>query len=92
MSDKDRIDALTECLTDMCYQFAYQHDDPCRIGTGGLSALEDAFDLLGWEDPHPTPEMQCDEPGCEKHAGCGWPSPNGYRRTCGQHMKIEREA
>lgn len=28
----------------------------------------------------------CDEPGCYKSAGCGWPSPDGYRHTCGQHM------
>lgn len=28
----------------------------------------------------------CDEPGCKRDAGCGWPSPAGYRRTCGEHM------
>jgi hypothetical protein len=27
----------------------------------------------------------CDEPGCDMIAGCGWPSPNGYRRTCHKH-------
>ena len=27
----------------------------------------------------------CDEPGCFKNAGCGWPSENGYRWTCGEH-------
>jgi len=27
----------------------------------------------------------CDEPGCNREATCGWPSPAGYRRTCGQH-------
>lgn len=29
----------------------------------------------------------CDEPGCRQHAGCGWPSPTGYRRTCYEHGK-----
>jgi hypothetical protein len=29
----------------------------------------------------------CDEPECHKDASCGWPSPEGYRRTCGDHWK-----
>jgi hypothetical protein len=32
-------------------------------------------------------ENVCDEPGCTRVAGCGWPSPSGYRRTCYEHMK-----
>ena len=28
----------------------------------------------------------CDEPGCYKSAGCGWPSPDGYRHTCHDHV------
>ena len=27
----------------------------------------------------------CDEPGCKKDAGCGWPSGDEYRRTCYDH-------
>lgn len=27
----------------------------------------------------------CDEPGCFKDAGCGWPSDTGYRWTCYEH-------
>jgi len=27
----------------------------------------------------------CDEPGCTKEAGCGFPTANGYRHTCGKH-------
>ncbi len=27
----------------------------------------------------------CDEPGCWNEASCGTPTPNGYRRICGQH-------
>ena len=30
----------------------------------------------------------CDEAGCRRRAGCGWPSENGYRRTCYEHSKI----
>ena len=29
----------------------------------------------------------CDEPGCKAEATCGWPTDNGYRRTCGKHMR-----
>jgi hypothetical protein len=29
----------------------------------------------------------CDEPGCDAEATCGWPSPDGYRRTCGRHWR-----
>jgi hypothetical protein len=33
----------------------------------------------------------CDEPGCFKNAGCGWPSENGYRRTCGEHYREHKK-
>ena len=33
----------------------------------------------------------CDEPGCFDEISCGWPSENGYRRTCGKHMKKDVE-
>jgi hypothetical protein len=29
----------------------------------------------------------CDEPGCKEASTSGWPSPDGYRRTCWQHGK-----
>ncbi len=32
-------------------------------------------------------ENLCDEPGCGRVAGCGWPSSDGYRRTCYKHME-----
>lgn len=28
----------------------------------------------------------CDEPECIRAASCGFPTPNGYRRTCYQHI------
>lgn len=82
-----------EALEGMVTQFAYWSESAGGYHTGGLSALEDAFDVLGWDDPHPAPEARCDEPGCMAQATCGWPTrpggtgPNGgYRRTCGPHM------
>jgi len=32
----------------------------------------------------------CDEPDCFDYISCGWPSENGYRRTCGEHMKKDK--
>lgn len=31
--------------------------------------------------------MICDEPGCIDPVGCGFPTPDGYRNTCGEHMR-----
>lgn len=47
------IARLREALEDMVYQFAYSRtqDGEVIISTGGLSALEDAFETLGWPDP-----------------------------------------
>ena len=28
----------------------------------------------------------CDEDGCLEHAGCGTPTPDGYRWTCYKHI------
>ena len=59
-----------------------------HIWTGGLSTLEEAFAILGWDDPHPLPEgdpLACDEPGCDKASSSGWPSASGYRHTCHEH-------
>lgn len=29
----------------------------------------------------------CDEAGCNAPVTCGWPSPGGYRHTCGAHSQ-----
>ena len=33
----------------------------------------------------------CDEPGCFDHAGCGFPTENGYRRTCYDHSDFKKQ-
>ena len=76
-----------DALTGMVYQFAYWSDKVGGFTTGGLSALEEAFGALHWDDPHPCPELCCDELGCKAKATCGWPSTIGYRRTCGKHYQ-----
>jgi len=65
-----------EIIESLCYQFGYQtykNGVPC-LGSAGLSALEDAFVILGWENPHPVPEMACELCG-KKWATCGTSAP-----------------
>ena len=76
---------LRETLGSMVNQFAYWSDSVGGFTTGGLSALEGAFEALGWEDPHPQPDMRCDEPGCMKQQCIGSPTPTGYRSMCSDH-------
>ena len=73
---------------DVAYQFGYYFPikDILYISTGGLSTLERAFRILGWNDPHPVPECECEFPGCHKHATCGTPTKDGYKRVCGKHF------
>ena len=85
---------VRDALEDMTRQFAHWSDGAGGLWTGGLSSLEEAFDVLGWSDPMPMPDMRCDEPGCMKQGTCGWPTrpggtgPNGgYRRTCYDHWQ-----
>ena len=80
---------------DVAYQFGYYFPikDILYISTGGLSTLERAFRILGWNDPHPVPECECEFPGCHKHATCGTPTKDGYKRVCGKHFaELVREA
>lgn len=81
-------ETLRECILDLLNQFAYDTEGPA-LTTGGLSALEHAFGVVGWEDPHPIPNQRCDEPLCRRRADCGTPTKTGYRRTCGQHIPKE---
>src|SRR4051812_19687259 len=76
-------------VEDLVGQFAFKSNDDKRhwLHTGGLSALEDAFAALGWEDPHYVEEGGCEHPGCARWATCGTPTPDGYRRLCGEHYR-----
>lgn len=82
-----RIKELQDALEDMVLQFAYPFDNPPRIGTGGLGALEHAFRVLGWSDPKPLPERKCQYGRCGKTATCVTPTKKGYKRVCGEHFR-----
>ncbi len=76
------MDSVRDALESMVSQFAYRSIRPRRkwyqllLGTGGFSALEEAFDAFGWQDPHvvvdPSPGAIADleksplyKPGCQ---------------------------
>jgi len=85
--EEGRIEGIG-ALEDMVWQFAYKNDKG-QIHTGGLSVLENAFDVLDWDEPHNAPDsMLCDEPGCKQFISCGFPTESGYRRTCGKHYVV----
>ena len=49
-----RVKALDGALNSMLWQFAYLSEDATKgdvLHTGGLSALKEAFDVMGWSDP-----------------------------------------
>lgn len=74
-----------EIIEDLLHQFAYDNHHG-EIGTGGLSALEAAFDYVGWEDPHPLEEeLICNFDTCDERATCGTPTDKGYQRLCYEH-------
>lgn len=84
---------MREFAEDVVYQFGYycQNGGRLHITHGGLSTLEWAFDILGWENPHPVPECECEIDGCHEHATCGAPTADGYKRMCGRHWRERRE-
>ena len=82
---------LVEALEDMVTQFAYGNAVG-QLHTGGLSSLEHAFNVLGWDDPRDAgKEMLCDEPGCKKFISCGTPTASGYRNVCSEHYAALKE-
>jgi hypothetical protein len=86
--DAVEVADMKEFAKDVVYQFGcyWQTGERLYITSGGLSTLERAFDILGWEDPHPIPECECEIDGCHEHATCGTPTDDGYKRVCGRHF------
>lgn len=90
-----------EALESMVWQFGYRSVVEGRrcISCGGLGALEDAFDALGWSDPHYTDEGGCEVAGCAQWADCVGAYPRslvrpdvasdrvGFGFVCGDHFR-----
>ena len=88
---RDLVEAdktLREFAEDVARQFGYRGTTPdgrAAYTAGGLSTLEWAWSLLGWPDPKPAPECECQEEGCHEWANGGRPTPDGYKRLCSRH-------
>ena len=88
------LDKYKDALEDMVNQFAYPGipvKGVSSISTGGLSALEEAFDALGYSDPQSMPHKQCQypiKPKCTDHVTCGLPTKkHKYLNVCSDHYK-----
>lgn len=81
-----------EALESMVWQFAHRgvKGGTSILYTGGLSALESAFEALGWEDPHVVEDCDlliCDVEGCAEfvtNQGVNW-ADKGYWCLCHNH-------
>jgi hypothetical protein len=89
-ADVVEVEELKEFAEDVIYQFGYKfkNNDGLYLTTGGLSTLESAFAILGWPDPKPFPEGECEWDGCHEYATCGTPTPDGYKRVCCEHYVV----
>lgn len=93
-----KTDHTREALESMVWQFGYHgtKDDNPTIWTGGLSALEEAFDALGWDDPHILEDndgVSCDVEGCYGEicaSGTAWRD-TGYWQCCMEHSSMARD-
>lgn len=89
--ERQRCGDYKSALEDMVHQFAYQGYDKKGFPayhTGGLSALERAFSVLGWKEPKTFLSNKCEYGKCKKWATCGI---NG-KSVCGKHFnKIESD-
>ena len=89
---------LKEALEEMVWQFAYRgvKGKKSILHTGGLSALESAFEALGWPDPKPIDDFDggiCDVKGCLEWVvaqGGIWRE-TGYWCLCAKHSNGSRE-
>lgn len=81
-------------MTDLKWQC-----NECGYFVDGKDRLEIANPFNAAENIHGCPlcysvnsfKNICDETDCEEEATCGWPSAEGYRRTCELHMKKDSE-
>ena len=83
------LDVAIDVIKDLLHQFAYsgEKDGRAMLWTGGLSALESGFEFVGWDNPHFTPELECERTDCHAAAVCGASTPDGYRRLCSKHYQ-----
>ena len=88
--DTFQTEEILEFAESVIRQFAYKIkiNGHCAFTAGGLSTLEEAFCIVGWDDPKMAPESECEAEGCHEWATCGMPTPDGYKFLCSKHRKM----
>jgi hypothetical protein len=85
------VNKYKEALEIMVWQFGHRVVSSGRLAIicGGLSALEEAFDALGWDSPHyiNEPSMECDVKGCHNWRGAQIEWDGFYSCICDEHFK-----
>ena len=92
---------ILEALESMVWQFAYRgvKGRKLMIWTGGLSALEEAFEAIGWKDPHILSATEAQDVICEikrcvewSVSGGPWYDGGPYLHLCSEHHQaIKKE-
>jgi len=84
------MDEIKAALESMVWQFGYRgtKNSKLMIWTGGLSALEEAFEALGWEDPHYVDDesMECDIERCHEWCSSQMHWDGIYVLMCSNHF------
>lgn len=85
---------MKDALESMVWQFAHRTtvNERIALSAGGLSAMEEAFEALGWSDPHILSDeesnaVSCDVAGCFKPSCCGLNWGKFYLRLCQDHSR-----
>ncbi|MBC8274801.1 MAG: hypothetical protein H8E40_07530 [Chloroflexi bacterium] len=91
-----KVNKYKDALQDMVWQFGFRGTKEGKpiIWTGGLSALEGAFEALGWEDLHYLPDAEgycCEIKGCVEPDTSGLRWGGLYLRLCHEHTKQQFE-
>jgi hypothetical protein len=85
------MDKYREALESMVFQFGHRgtKNGKPTLYTGGLSALEQAFEALGWDEPYYLPEegYTCEVEGCMEIDVCGYHWGVFYLRLCAKHFR-----
>ena len=96
--ESDRKTGLLLALEGMAWQFAHRgtKNGKSVMHTGGLSALEHAFRVLGWDDPRYFDDIDgaiCDTWGCAEwvEAQGGMWAETGYWCLCRIHSDAFRK-
>lgn len=86
---EQQLKNANDVIEDLVRQFGCygRYNGRLCLNTCGLSALEQAFAFLGWNEPRPVPESECQIADCYENATTGAPTEDGYKRMCGDHYR-----